>query len=270
MNVTHAYQPANHAFRDLNTTLTTEWDEHLAGQLHDYEDLGLNTGEEILNRIQRSQLPSDRDAVLITLLELEHRGDTTVSRVLLQAFLPLALRLARTSAATSEIRADSPRDSRATAIAALWEVIHTYPLHRTRSVAGNIRLDTLKLLDTTLGAHVGKEYTVTDGFLEHLAGITPEDQDDAFRDLVTIFTWAIDHSVLTRDEVQLLARVELTDGDPGDARNEAAHNLGITRPTLNRRIHRIRTKLMNAVCGDVGTRVDTDDRRIRYAPRRKA
>lgn len=61
--------------------------------------------------------------------------------------------------------------------------------------------------------------------------------------------------------VQLLARIELAEGDPGTAREEAADELGVSRETLNRRVLSIRTKLMQAVCGDMETKVS-------YAPRR--
>lgn len=85
--------------------------------------------------------------------------------------------------------------------------------------------------------------------------------DDPLRDLVTLFTWAIDNGILTADEVRLLARIELAEGNPGEERQQAADELGISRDTLNRRVHRVRTKLMTAVCGDVQERVS-------YAPRR--
>ena len=96
-------------------------------------------------------------------------------------------------------------------------------------------------------------------YLEKIAGA--DETDDVFRDLVTILTWAIDANVLRRDEVQLLARIELAEGDPGAARDAAADELGVSRETLNRRVCRIRTKLMRAVSGDLEAKVS-------YAPRR--
>ena len=93
---------------------------------------------------------------------------------------------------------------------------------------------------------------------EHLS---PGHQDeDPFRDLVTILTWAIDSGTLTRDEIQLLVRIELSD-KPSEEREIAADDLGVSRETLNRRVSRIRAKLMKAVCGDIQERVP-------YAPRR--
>lgn len=100
---------------------------------------------------------------------------------------------------------------------------------------------------------------IEDELLEKIAG--PDESDDVLRDLVTILTWAIDSGTLRRDEVQLLARIELAEGDPGVAREEAAAELGVSRETLNRRVCRIRTKLMQAVSGDMEAKVS-------YAPRR--
>lgn len=247
----------------LEAVLYDEWNDHLAHATHDYGAIGILTGEELLELVQRPQPVDDRDQILITLLELDRSGHAQAGRVLLQAFLPLAIRQARTSGATNELWKHSRADAVATQISALWEVIHTFPLHRRSSVAGNIRKEALKILHSSLGHHVGKEFTVSEGFLEHLVNQDAEVQDDAFRDLVTIFTWAIEAGILSRDEIKLLARIELADEDPGAVREAAAEELGVSRETLNRRIHRIRTKLMTAVSGDV-------QNRVRYAPRRKA
>lgn len=258
MNVTTTSTPLERALFD-------EWNSRLADATETYGCLGTLTGEQLLEVIRRPQELDERDHVLIELLELDRAGHPTAGRILLQSFLPLAFRQARTSAATRDLWRHSPTDATATTISALWEVIHTYPLHRRHSVAGNIRLEAVKLLATTLGAHVDKEVTVEAGFLEHLVNLNadPDATEDAFKDLVTLFTWAIESHTLTRDEVRLLARIELAEGDPGEAREDAAHELGLSRETLNKRVYRIRTKLMTAICGEVQVKVG-------YAPRRTA
>ncbi|KDA07186.1 hypothetical protein DC31_00250 [Microbacterium sp. CH12i] len=181
----------------------------------------------------------------------------------MKSFLALAFRLARTSASVRDIWRHSPIDATATTIGALWEIIRCYPLHRTNSVAGNIRLECVKLLEKGFGAVTEVAWTaVDDETLEHLVDTNTEPTNDPIRDLVTLFTWAIDNGTLTGDEVRLLARIELADGNPGKERELAAEELGISRDSLNRRVHRIRTKLMTAVCGDVTERAP-------YAPRRR-
>lgn len=242
----------------LERALLDEWNTTLATTSHLFGDLGELTCDEAIDLIRRPQPAEDRDRVLLTLLELNHAGDEIAGKVILKSFLALAFRLARTSASTRAIFRHSPTDATATTIGTLWEVIHTYPMERTHSVAGNIRWECVKRLTEEFGSHVDAELTVEDEILEHLS---PGHQDeDPFRDLVTILTWAIDSGTLTRDEIQLLVRIELADR-PSEEREIAADDLGVSRETLNKRVSRIRAKLMKAVCGDIQERVP-------YAPRR--
>jgi len=244
----------------LERAVLDEWNSTLANLRHVFGDLGELTCDEAIDLIRKPQPAEDRDRTLITLLALERAGDVIAGKVLVKSFLALAFRLARTCGSTRYLWQNSPTDATATTIGALWEVIHTYPMHRTSSVAGNIRLECIKLLDREL-ANPSDEVTVDDETWSGLVNSQVEPWgDDTFLDLVTIFTWAIDNGTLTRDEVQLLARIELAD-DPGAEREASALEHGISRETLNRRVHRIRTKLMFAVSGDV-------HERVAYAPRR--
>lgn len=255
MHVSHAATP-------LERALLNEWNDTLATTRHTFGALGELTGDEAVNLIRQPQTAASRDSVLIQLLELEHAGHQPAGKVVMKSFLALAFRLARTSASVRDIWRHSPTDATATTIGALWEVIRTYPLHRSNSVAGNIRLECIKLLEKGFGAVTEVDtIAVDDETLEYLVDANTEPVDDAFRDLVTLFTWAIDNGTLTADEVRLLTRIELAEGNPGEERERAAEELGISRETLNRRVHRIRTKLMSAVCGDVTERTP-------YAPRR--
>jgi len=247
----------------LERALLNEWNNTIATKLHSFGDLGALTGDEAVNLIRRPQPAEDRDQILLRLLTLEHEGDEIAGKVVMKSFLALAFRLARTSASVRTIWRHSPTDATATTIGALWEVIRTYPLHRTNSVAGNIRLECVKLLERGFGSINEVAWTaVDDDTLEHLVDSNAEPVEDPIRDLITLFTWSIDNGILTGDEVRLLARIELADGNPGEERERASRELGISRDTLNRRVHRIRTKLMQAVCGDVAERTP-------YAPRRR-
>ena len=244
----------------LADQLFDEWNATHSHTTHPFGELGELTGDEAVALIRHPQEQVERDAILITLLRLEHAGDTFAGRVLLKSFMPLALRLPSSVSAMRPLWQPSPADARTATIGVLWEVIHTYPLHRVNSVSGNIRLETIKALGRAYGNEASVDsLAVEDEVLEKIAGA--DESDDVFRDLVTILTWAIDTNVLRRDEVQLLARIELAEGDPGDARDAAAEQLGVSRETLNRRVCRIRTKLMHAVSGDL-------DAKVSYAPRR--
>lgn len=253
----------SHAAITLERALLNEWNDTLATTRHTYGTLGDLTGDEAVNLIRQPQTAEARDLILLELLELEHAGHVAAGKVVVKSFLALAFRLARTSSSVREIWRHSPTDATATTIGALWEVVHTYPLHRSTSAAGNIRLECIKLLEKGFGTIAEVDtVTVDDATLEYLVDSSTEPVEDTFRDLVTLLTWAIDNDVLTRDEVRLLTRIELAEGNPGKERALAAEELGISRETLNRRVHRIRTKLMTAVCGDVAERTP-------YAPRRR-
>lgn len=255
----------------LLDSLNSEWNEQLSAATYDFGSLGSMIGRQALNLVQQKQDTVQRDVILLELLELEAAGHPVAGRVILQSFLPLVVGYARTSAATRNLWRHSRSDAIATTISAAWEVITVFldevgPSHR-RNIAGRIRSNLIKTL-SCFASHVGTEYNVACDFLEDLGNADPTNElgiihDDPAQELITLFTWAIDHGVLARDEIHLLVRIELSECDPGDARNDAAHDLGITRESLNRRVHRIRTKLMTAVCGDVQTKV-------KYAPRRKA
>ncbi|WP_242085900.1 hypothetical protein [Microbacterium lacticum] len=245
----------------LADQLFDEWNTTHAHTLHRFGSLGELTGEEAVKLIRQEQRKDERDAILIELLTLEHQGDAFAGRVLLKSFLPLALRMPATVSSMRSMWQHSPADARTAAIGVLWEILHTYPLHCASSVAGNIRGRTLKGLCRWFGSQDSVEDTaIEDEVLEKIAG--PDESDDIFRDLVTILSWAIDSGTLRRDEVQLLARIELAEGDPGQARDDAASDLGISRETLNKRVSRIRHRLMTAVSGDLETKIP-------YAPRRR-
>lgn len=244
----------------LADQLFDEWNTTHAHTLHRFGPLGELTGEEAVKLIRQEQRKDERDAILIELLTLEHQGDAFAGRVLLKSFLPLALRMPATVSSMRSMWQHSPADARTAAIGVLWEILHTYPLHCASSVAGNIRGRTLKGLCRWFGSQDSVEDTaIEDEVLEKIAG--PDESDDIFRDLVTILSWAIDSGSLRRDEVQLLARIELAEGDPGQARDDAASDLGISRETLNKRVSRIRHRLMTAVSSDLETKIP-------YAPRR--
>jgi len=257
MNVTTTALP-------LETVLTNEWDTELADSIHRFGPLGTLTCTEVIELLRTTKADEQRDHILITLLDLNHAGMDVAGKVVIRAFMPLALGYARTSAATRDLYRHSRFDATDTVLAAFWEVVATYPVEARRtSVAGNLRGRMMKAL-RGFGSHVGVEYNTSDEYLEDLVnGDAQEPEEDALEELRTLFTWAIDTEVLTRDEVVLLVKIELAETDPGQAREDAAAELGITRETLNKRVYRIRNKLIQAVCGDIQTKV-------KYAPRRKA
>lgn len=231
------------------STLCIEWDRDYAGTLHDFGMLGiLECGplEESLHRVSKSE----GDRLLHALLTLAVDGDRVAERLVLQAMLPKTAQLARTCAC---LRSLSPADAAWSAFSAMWEAVKTYPLHRTTSVAGNLGLNALAIINETLGLprnHVD-EIGVSDEDLEakmnegaDAQSAEPEWGDSAFHDLVKVLSWAAETGTLARDEISILARADL--GEQSD-RSALANELGASRAALSKRVWRIRTKLMEAV-----------------------
>ncbi len=96
-----------------------------------------------------------RDAILLALLELAQDGDRLAGRVVLQAMLGRAVRVASSIVRRPDVAGDRD-EAQAVAVAALWQAISTYRLAaRPRRVAANLALDTLALVQR---GHLGSSY----------------------------------------------------------------------------------------------------------------
>jgi hypothetical protein len=231
------------------STLCLEWDRDFADRAHDFGSLGiLDCGA--LETVLHTASKVDADRQLHVLLSQAASGDKIAERVVLQVMLPKTAQLARTCAC---LRSLSPADAAWSAFSAMWEAVKTYPLHRTRSVAGNLGLNALAVINESLGLprnHVD-EVGVPDEDLEakmnegtEARSAEPEWGDSSFHDLLKVLTWAADTGTLTRQEISILARADL--GEESD-RESLADELQSTRAALSKRVWRIRTKLMEAV-----------------------
>ena len=229
--------------------ITREFIDVHAGRIHDFGPLGRHTAGDLLEQL-RDMKKAESDRALHSLLVLGHAGDALAERVVLQAMLPKAAALGRTCAG---LRPLSPQEAERTALGAMWESIRTYPIRRTNSVAGNLALNALSIITASYPAAAPKgfeeEARETSEIEEALnRDVATDDEpswgDSSFHDLVTVLRWAIDTGALTRDEVAILARVDLAEAEE---RADLADQLGITRNALRMRVSRIRTKLMDAV-----------------------
>lgn len=145
------------------------------------------------------------DALLHQLLTLHRDGEQLAGRIVLQAMLGRANRLTRTAAGRGQDADD--------AVAGLWTAIATYPLHRTAHVAANLAMDALKAMspaegETPLSPEVLEGQIHDDQGAGRLTPRSPSASEEA----VTVLLWALDHQVLTQDEVQLLAHTYLGEG----------------------------------------------------------
>lgn len=214
--------------------LFTEWDAVHATASRTYKGLGEHSGADLL-RTLRTTRNSEQDALLHQLLVLTREGDRHAERVLLQYLLPHAILLARSTRTLFQL---APVDRIGVAIAASWEVIRTYPLHRTSRVSSNLKLEALCCLSPRRAA--GEEIPTADDKLEMIAAVHPEyPSETPEARVIELFNWARDTGVLSRDEISLLARVELGN----ETRKDIADAMGIGYETLKKRATRIRAKL---------------------------
>jgi hypothetical protein len=194
------------------------------------------------------------DTVLLALLELA-RDDELAARVVLQRMLGKAVRLAGTHLARQSELGGADRDeAQAVAVAALWQVIRTYPISaRPVRVAANLALEALMVVHRgdaggpirrgVREVPVGDLRTVG---LEHRVAGGQRLPVDA--ELFELLAWAVRADVLRAEDARLLVAVYgvRADGQPADGRQVAAE-LGVSWPALRQRCSRSVRRLAAAV-----------------------
>ena len=186
------------------------------------------------------------DAILLTLLELAAEGEQLAGRTVLQLMLGKAVRIA----ASHTGRAD--RDTlEQLAVAALWDVIATYPIARRRQkVAANLAMDTLRHVVTELAPDRHETPTEPDVVSGHHADDeTPDHDRPVDLELLEVLAWGVDREVLTRDEATILVRV-YSPGPGQEGGAAAAAELGLTWPAARQRCSRAIRKLTTAIRED--------------------
>jgi hypothetical protein len=198
----------------------------------------------------------DRDAVLVGLLDRAQDGDRLAGRVVLQTMLPAAVRLAQAISSRPDVLGDQD-EAFAVVLAALWQVIATYPVARRRErVAANLYLDTLAVVrrgstsSTHRAALVFPEQSYADIRLAAEPAGLDAGQDDLAgppdAQLCTVLAWAVRSGVLSLDEARLLARVYGFDGGPTESGPELAAQYDLSWPALRQRCHRIARRVGRA------------------------
>jgi hypothetical protein len=207
--------------------------------------------------LQSDELPTGvRDGLLVGLLARAQDGDRLAGRVVLQAMLPAAVRMAQAITRRPDVLGDAD-EAFALVLAALWQVIATYPVAgRPVKVPGNLYLDTLALVrrGSTSSKHraarVFPEQSYADIRMAAEPGRFDAGRDDpvgpADAQVCTVLAWAVRTFVVQLDEARLLARVYGLDGGSPDAGPAIAAEHGISWPTLRQRCHRIARRVGRA------------------------
>lgn len=240
----------------LLTQLRTEW--AATGSRTINVDGAERSADELLTLLRAAAGTPEQDRLLHQLLIAGHDGNELAERIILQLMLPKAVHLARTCAALRDIkgRDNVSQDAVAIAIGAIWEQIRTYKLHRTtKRIHANIGLNALHSITEITAAEsvILEPETLQESIensqpLEHVDDWNPDawatDNARAVEDLAFVLRWAIDTQTLSPTEVRILARYDL--GTPAD-REDLADELEVKRDSLNRRVHRIRGTLIEAI-----------------------
>jgi len=227
---------------------------------------GCGSLPELLSRVCGGEGPS-RDRVLLELLALSRQGDRLAGRVVLQAMLPKAVRLAMTVVRRPDVLGDQ-EEALARAVAALWQVIATYPLTaRPGRVSANLALDTLAVVQR---GHTGSSHFRPSFPEQPFADLTQlgeagrcdtepgELTGPVDAQLLVLLAWAVRTGVLEHHEALLLARIYLgpaLDGQPADGPAVAAE-FGISWPALRQRCHRLARRLGRAATAAGISRAD--------------
>ena len=212
---------------------------------------GLHTLEGLLAVISASE-GEDTDAVLHALLCLAHDGRTDAARTVLQTMLPTVRRQGLTA------RYRRLEDPLSCAGAAMWTAIATYPLRRTRAVAANLALEALHHLDADASLTPTPVGDLVSAHLEadQLAGHHPEPEPTDRDAAAATLAWALDHAVLSPDEVRLLALTHLAHPTPTSAQIGA--ELGLNAAAIRKRQSRAVHKLASALTARLGDPTPAD------------
>ncbi|MFM9920910.1 hypothetical protein [Lacisediminihabitans sp. H27-G8] len=224
----------------LITQLNREW-ATLAGRAIDCGAPGRHSGAELLAMIRQTS-GCDQDALLHLLLRLGRDGNAAADRVLLQALIPAAQRIAQRVRGLDDLER---ADRAGYAIGAAWESIRTYRMHLEVRVMANLTMNMLRFLAPEPSANerliAARTITVTDQFLETVsAAWAPEPTPEA--ELANLLAWAVGRRILERAEVALLIKASL-----GEQTHAAiAAEMGLSLEGLRSRLTRIRRRLSTA------------------------
>lgn len=223
---------------DLLTALNHEWKYRLSEIRAIHPLTGAPcTAEQLLQALRTCSGPAAD-----TLWHPMIHGDDHHQRIVLQALLGKAVNFARSCKGLQAL--PTHLDRVATAIAALWEAIRTFPTRYTTHVVGNLVLRALSLITRQYPARQTHEVaweehdSPTDGLL------TAGENEEKFAEIFRVLTWARDHAVLTHEEIRLLANYELTTTAERAAQAAA---LGIKPRSLTHRVCLLRKRLREAL-----------------------
>lgn len=228
----------------------TDLTEHWRASAHletGFGALGAHRPIDMLARVRDTGDLDARDRLAHDLVLLARGGHAAADQVLLVAMLPRVVHLTRTCRG---LRALGLRDAQAVALGAMWEAIRIHPETRPVAVLHRLGLDALSIITRT---HASADTSPEVATAPEVLGALQESMRfdpaaGAVEELATLLRWGVESGVVTRDDVRVIAAVDL--GEPGDREALATH-LGVAPASLTRRAHRLRRLLRGAVGAEI-------------------
>ena len=222
--------------------LTEHWRRTAEREL-DYGPLGRRRPLDLLRAVRSDEDYDERDRLAFELVALAKAGHAAADQLLLMVMLPRVVHLTRTCRG---LRTLPLRDAQAVALGAMWEAIRVHPDRPTRAVLHRLGMDALGIVTRTHSSFASSPELATD---PETLGELRTAQGDAVpastvEDLADLVRWAVEAGTITRDDVRVLAAVDL--GEASD-RARLAAEFGVAAASLTRRAHRIRGRLREAV-----------------------
>lgn len=223
---------------------TAHW-KRTAGRPTPFGTLGHWTPFDLLKAVRDRSDLERRDVLAAELVRLAKAGHAPADQLLLMAMLPRVVHLTRTCRGLQRIPL---RDAQAVALGAMWEAIRVHPDRPITAVLHRLGLDALNIITKTHSRFVDHREISTDP--ETLAEIcgAEEPAADTVDDLATLLKWGVDSNIVTREDVRVIAVVDL---GTIDDRELLAQELAVAPASLVRRAHRIRTKLQVGVAAEI-------------------
>ena len=198
------------------------------------------------------------DAILLALLQTT--GDTAplARRTLLQLMLPKVFSLYRYQCRFRQVGA-SHLERQAAAVAAMWEAIVTYPMHRRTGVAGTLALDTLNKIggSRTRTREQIRTVAVREDWFAHLPAeaysplvsvreaLSDPEADNSQVSVHELLAFALDRGAISTQDAELLRQAYLL-GTPTEL---MAQQVGISPASLRKRLSRAVGRLHRMAMG---------------------
>ena len=228
---------------DLDRQITDEWASAYADQPlpHEWTVIdptlaALPTLGHLLDAMGPRGALADSDRVYLALITRAQAGEEMAGRVLLQRLQPRCRQLFGTAAKRGL------DDVAASAYAAAWSAVMTYPLTRTTKVRINL---SMRVLNAIPDAHEEPTPIAADDLGPRIADDAPV---SSTCEAARLLLWALDHDVISQDEGALLYRATLDASTSINAAlTEIAAEEGVTSRAMHGRYSRVVEKITAAV-----------------------